>query len=44
MPKTTTELRIFTVGCIAGIFMVIGCFVAVSEIAGLKWQPVVQQR
>lgn len=32
--------RTFLFGCIAGIFIVIGSFVAVSEIAGIKWQPV----
>jgi len=41
MPKTSTELRSFLFGCIAGILMVIGSFVAISEIAGIKWHPVI---
>lgn len=44
MPKTSTELRSFVIGCIAGIFIMIGSFVAISEIAGIKWQPIAVSR
>lgn len=38
--KTQAEIRSFTLGCVTGIAMVIGCFVLVCEIEGIRWQPV----
>lgn len=35
------DLRTYLYGIMTGIAIVIGSFVFVSEIAGLKWQPVV---
>lgn len=34
------EPRAFLYGCIAGISITIGTFVSISEIYGIKWQPV----
>lgn len=31
--------RTFLYGCIVGIYLTIGSFVAVCEIADIKWQP-----
>lgn len=36
------DLRSFVFGIMAGIVMLIACFQAVSSIAHVKWQPIVQ--
>jgi len=42
--KTQAELRAFTLGCISGICIVIGVFVAVCEVEGIRWTPVLVSR
>lgn len=38
--KTQPELRAFVWGIMAGLGIVVACFVGVSQIAGVRWQPV----
>ncbi len=38
--KTQAELRAFTWGVMSGLVIIIACFVGISEVAGVRWQPV----
>jgi hypothetical protein len=38
------DLRAYVYGIITGIVMLVGSFVVVCEIGGIKWQPVVTAR
>lgn len=40
IPRSSDELRLLLFGIIAGVAIVIGSLALVSEVAGVKWQPV----
>lgn len=42
--EKTMDPRSYLYGCITGIFLVFVSFITVSELAGIKWQPVAVSR